>query len=64
MMKQGYIDYCFAFLPNGSSKPDLTTLEGSHFQTENDYAILVYLRDFTIRTDRLVGVRFLNSRRG
>lgn len=64
MMKQGYIDYCFAFLPNGSTKPDLTTLEGSHFQTENDYAVLVYLRDFTIRTDRLVGVRFVNSRRG
>lgn len=64
MIKQGYVDYCFAFLPNGASKPDLTTIEGSHFQTENDYVILVYMKDYTLRTDRLVGVRFLNSRRG
>ncbi|MBL7986117.1 MAG: hypothetical protein JNM91_14015, partial [Flavobacteriales bacterium] len=64
MIKQGYVDYCFAYLPNGSSKPDLTTIEGSHFQTENDYLVLVYLRDYSLRCDRLVGMRFVNSRRG
>ena len=42
---------------------DLSTLEGSHFQTENDYVVLVYLRDFAQRCDKLVGVKFLNSRR-
>ncbi|MBK8340282.1 MAG: DUF5103 domain-containing protein [Flavobacteriales bacterium] len=62
-LKQGFYDYVFAVLPNGADKPDLTTLEGSHFQTENDYVVLVYLRDFAQRCDKLVGVKFLNSRR-
>ncbi len=64
MIKQGYVDYCYAFLPHGADKPDLTTLEGSHYQTENDYLILVYVRDYTLRCDRLLGMRFINSRRG
>ena len=63
MIKQGYVNYCFAFLPHGSSKPDLTTIEGSHFQTENDYLVLVYVKDYALRCDRLVGMRFINSRR-
>jgi len=64
LIKQGYINYCYAFLPKGSEKPDLTTVEGSHYQTENDYLILVYVRDYMLRCDRLVGMKFVNSRRG
>lgn len=63
LIKQGYINYCYAYLPGGSSKPDLTTIEGSHFQTENDYLILVYVKDQGMRYDRLAGMRFLNTRR-
>lgn len=62
LLKQGYFDYVYAFLPDGSSVPDLTLLEGSHFQTENDYLVLVYVRDYQLRCDRLLGLRFLNSR--
>ena len=36
-------------------------IEGSHYQTENDYLILVYLTDHQQRYDRLVGTRFVNS---
>lgn len=64
LIKQGYVDYCYAYLPPGSEQPDLTTLEGSHFQTENDYLILVYVHDHALRCDRLLGMRFVNSRRG
>jgi hypothetical protein len=64
LIKQGYINYCYAFLPNGSDRPDLTTLEGSHYQTENDYLILVYVKDYALHCDRLLGMRFVNSRRG
>ena len=64
LIKQGYLNYCYAFLPNGSDKPDLTTVEGSHYQTENDYLILVYVKDYTLRCDRLLGIKFVNSRRG
>lgn len=64
MLKQGYYDFTYAALSKGSSKPDLTLIEGSHYQTENDYLVLVYLTDHQLRCDRLVGIRFLNSVRG
>ena len=64
LVKQGFVDYCFAWLPAGSTVPDLTRLEGSHFQTENDYVVLTYVRDHTLRCERLMGVRFINTRRG
>jgi hypothetical protein len=64
LLKQGFYDYTFVTLPRGATSPDLGAIEGSHFQTENDYLILVYFTDRQQRTDRLVGVRFLNSRRG
>lgn len=64
LVKQGYFDHVYAFLPNGAMAPDLTLLEGSHYQTENDYLVLVYIRDYQLRCDRLLGLRFVNSRRG
>jgi hypothetical protein len=64
LVKQGFVDYCYAYLTKGGTVPDLSRLEGSHFQTENDYVVLVYVRDHTLRCDRLMGVRFLNTRRG
>lgn len=63
-MKQGFIDFTYATLAGGTSVPDLTLIEGSHFQTENDYLVLVYFSDPQQRCDRLVGMRFVNSRRG
>ena len=42
---------------------DISAIEGSHYQTENEYLVLVYFSDRQQRCDRLVGLRFLNSRR-
>ena len=56
LVKQGVIDYAYAWLPDGVSLPDLSRIEGSHARTENDYLVLVYLKD------RLVGTRVVNSR--
>ncbi|MBP6313243.1 MAG: DUF5103 domain-containing protein [Flavobacteriales bacterium] len=64
LLKQGFYDFMFVTLPKNSSVPDLTAIEGSHFQTENDYVTLVYFTDRLQRCDRLVGVKFVNSRRG
>ena len=64
LVKQGFVDYCYAWLPPGSTVPDIARLEGSHFQTENDYTVLVYVRDHSLRCDRLMAVQFLNTRRG
>ncbi|MBK6775167.1 MAG: DUF5103 domain-containing protein [Flavobacteriales bacterium] len=63
MVKQGFIDYQYAYLAPGSTVPDLTAIEGTHFATENDYCVLVYFNDWNVRAHRLVGVHFLNNRR-
>jgi hypothetical protein len=64
LVKQGYFDYAYAFVPAGATAPDLSRLEGTHFQTENDYVVLVYVKDYQLGCDRLLGLRFLNSRKG
>lgn len=63
-LKQGFYDFAYATLPYRSKVADITAVEGSHYQTENDYLVLVYFTDRIQRCDRLVGMRFLNSRRG
>lgn len=61
-LKQGYYDYQYVFLPDGSVVPDETIVEGSHYETENEYNILVYFKPVGGRYDRLVGLRKINSR--
>jgi hypothetical protein len=61
-LKQGYYDYLFAFLKDGATVADETLAEGSHFETVNEYTVLVYHRPVGTRFDRLVGVRKLVSR--
>lgn len=52
LLKQGWYDYQYLVKGKGA-KP--TLLEGSHFETENDYEILVYYRPFRPNADLLVG---------
>ncbi len=61
LLKQGYYNYQYVYVPEGSGKIDATNLEGTFFITENDYQILVYYRDQAGRYDRLVGFQNLNS---
>jgi hypothetical protein len=60
LLKQGIIDYQYV-LVNKAGKPDYTTLEGNHFETENDYQILVYYRQPGARWEELVGYLSLNT---
>jgi hypothetical protein len=62
LLKQGYYNYCYAFLPDGKSKAETGFIEGSHFETENDYTIYVYHRAPGTLYDKLVGLKQLNSR--
>jgi hypothetical protein len=64
LLKQGFYDFSYVTLPRGATVENITAIEGSHFQTENDYLVLVYFTDYQQRADRLVGMRFVNSRRG
>lgn len=60
-LKQGYYNYLYGFLPNGSAKATLALLEGSHYQTRNRYTILVYYREQGSRFDRLIGAEVINQ---
>lgn len=56
LMKQGYYSYQYLVLKdNGTTQP--VTSEGSYFQTQNKYQVLVYYRGTGDRTDRLVGFK-------
>ncbi|HTD99908.1 MAG TPA: DUF5103 domain-containing protein [Mucilaginibacter sp.] len=61
LLKQGVYDYAYVWVPKGSNKPDNTYFEGSHFETENDYQVLVYYHPAGARWVELVGYRVLNS---
>ena len=64
LLKQGWYDYQFAYA-NGDGSYDFESLEGSHFQTENEYEVMVYYRGLGSRYDQLVGYVYLqpNKRR-
>lgn len=61
LLKQGYYNFQYVYVPRGSLVADHTNIEGSFWETENDYQIFVYYRDLAGRFDRLVGYRQLNS---
>ena len=62
MLKQGWYNYEYCFVPSGADLPEGFHFEGSHWETENDYLILVYFRDPAKRYDRLTGVTVANTR--
>lgn len=61
MLKQGYYNYMFAYKKRGESYGDVTPIEGSFAETENDYTIYVYLRQQGELSHKLVGISYLNS---
>ncbi len=61
LLKQGYYNYMYVYVPKGSPVADHKNIEGSHWETENDYQIFVYYREMSSRFDRLIGYRQLNS---
>lgn len=61
LLKQGYYNYQYVYVPQGSSKADDTVLEGSHYETENEYQIFVYYRGMSGRYDELIGYQLLQA---
>ncbi|SIT09553.1 type IX secretion system plug protein [Belliella pelovolcani] len=53
LLKQGWYDYQFAYKTD--SGWNMSPIEGDHFETENEYEVLVYFRDVGSRYDELVG---------
>jgi len=55
LIKQGYYNYAYVFLPHESRVGDMSVIEGTHSETENEYFFLVYHRQQGEIYDRLVG---------
>ncbi|MFV0364877.1 MAG: DUF5103 domain-containing protein [Mangrovibacterium sp.] len=62
LLKQAYYNYQYVYLPDGETQADETVIEGSFYETENDYQVFVYYRKQNSgRYDRLVGFREFDS---
>lgn len=62
LLKQGIYNYCYSLLPQGKQIGDNSYIEGSHFETENDYLILFYSRPYTEVYEEIIGMTQVNSR--
>jgi hypothetical protein len=60
-LKQGFYNYIYVLSDDLKKGGDETITEGSHWDTENDYTIFVYNRQFGTYYDQLVGYKKLNS---
>ena len=61
-LKQGYYNYRYVVRDVKTGGVDHTFFEGNHFETENDYLILVYYKQMGKQYERLVGMKKINSR--
>lgn len=62
-LKQGFYNYIYVFSDDEKKGGDETLTEGNHWDTENDYMVLVYHRRFGTYYDQLIGYKKLNSLR-
>jgi hypothetical protein len=61
LLKQGWYNYEFEFLKNGEQIGTTGPFEGNHYETENDYVVLIYYRNPRERYDRLIGSAIQNT---
>jgi hypothetical protein len=61
LLKQGWYNYEYVFLKDGESEGTARLFEGSHYETENDYLILIYYRNPLNRYDRVIGTFVANT---
>jgi len=60
-LKQGYYNYIYVLTKDGEKAADETLTEGNHWDTENDYTILVYYRQVGLYYDQLIAIKKMNS---
>ena len=61
LLKQGWYNYEYVFQKDGDTGNVPTKFEGSHYETENDYLILIYYRNPRDRYDRVIGTAVTNT---
>jgi len=57
LIKQGFYNYQYVVLEGATFSINETLIEGSHWETSNEYTVFVYHREIGIRYDRLVGMQ-------
>lgn len=62
LLKLGLYNYSYVWVPAGAERASTTYTEGNFFNTDNEYMIMLYHREFASRYDRLIGVAHLNYR--
>lgn len=62
LLKQGYYNYLYA-MQTDEGLADVMPVEGSYWETENEYTAIFYHREIGIRYDRVIGFARLASRR-
>jgi Type 9 secretion system plug protein 1st domain len=60
-LKQGWYNYEYFFRYDSDNTGIVSKFEGTHFETENDYTVLVYYRNPRGRYDRLIGMQTVNT---
>ena len=55
LLKLGVYNYQYVWLPNGDDAVSMDATEGNFYNTDNEYLIYIYHREFGARYDRLVG---------
>lgn len=61
LLKQGAYNFQYVFRPTRGGKPSNEMIEGSYWETENEYQIYVYYHPIGERYDRLIGFRQIQS---
>lgn len=62
LFKQGFYNYQYVLVDRDGTIDD-GAISGNYWQTENEYAVVVYYRDQGGRFDRIIGVGYSNSER-
>lgn len=57
LLKQGGYNYQYWFVPKGTNKASVAKVDGSYWQTGNEYSIYIYHRAWGERYDKLIGVK-------
>lgn len=60
-LKQGFYNYLIVLSNDVNKSGDESVIEGSHWETENDYAVFVYHRKIGTYYDQLIGYKKMNS---
>jgi len=61
LLKQGWYNYEYVFVKDGETNGIAGEFEGSHYETENDYTVLIYYRNPRERYDRILGTVTANT---